>query len=254
MKISTAMAGMMIKLTKKQNLKLEEIVYLRHVANTRTDRTEDAKFWREAYNIDYQKSIKKLYKDKYIYREKKEVTSGLREFYRLTEKGMKTLKENDHILYIADLNMETHIALADKIKKKNPSLDKYDIACQIMRHKLSGCQKDMNWRAYRNTLVALASIYDEKEDYESELPILFKVCKMDMSRLDQSTVNKFSCSLADGIVSRIDRALCKLRISDNEAYQIYADAGIPAGVGQFYGNNEIWDEINMRIREYCYVS
>lgn len=254
MRISTAMAGMMIKLTKKQNLKSEEIVYLRHVANTRTDKTEDSKFWREAFSIDCQAVLKHLCRDKYICKEKKEVTSGQREFYRLTEKGTEILIANEHILYIADLNMEAYISLADKIKKKNPSMDKYDVACQIMRHKLSGHQKDMNWRAYRNTLSALASIYDEKGDYARELPILFKVCKMDMSRLDQSTVNKFSCSLADGIVSHIDRALCKLRISDSEAYQIYAEASIPKGVSQFYGINEIWDEINMRIREYCYVS
>ena len=141
-------------------------------------------------------------------------------YYVLTDKGRKLVKKNEHIIYYHKSKYLGIISLEryhDLLKDKNdePNL-KYDIALELLEQYALKQRKNGDWGLYRNSFLAKATIYEDKNEYELAFNDYLKICILDLSGLNNNNMYLPNLiSLAPGIIKFIKKINSKLKLDTN---------------------------------------
>lgn len=166
--------------------------------------------------------------------------------YDLSDIAKQILKENEHVPFFHAYSSKINISIyeADKIKKKNPSDNKFQIAYKILNDRKNTHKANNDWGLFRNDIHGLSEIqYIEGRHIES-LNSLFLVCFYDLSGMGNNfNLNYINIrednffpyedsfyTLAPGIISKIISLQKKLNLDVDEFHQLYFQTITPIEV------------------------
>ncbi len=137
-------------------------------------------------------------------------------YYVLTSEGSNLVQENDHIvyyhksqyLYVFPLEKYHELLKEQNVEDKNL---KYDLALKLLDKYAINYRKRGDWGLYRNILLSMANVYQDKKDDLTSLDNYLKVINIDLSGLSNSNMYwPNTCILAPGLIPRITKLTSNL--------------------------------------------
>lgn len=157
--------------------------------------------------------------------------------YDLSDIAKQILKENDHVPFFHAYSSRINISIyeAHKLKKKNPSDNKFQIAHKILIDRKHTHKANNDWGLFRNDILGLSEIQYIEGIHLESLKNLFLVCFYDLSGMGNNfNLNYINVrednffpyedsfyTLAPGIISKICSLQKKLNLDADEFHQLY---------------------------------
>ena len=140
-------------------------------------------------------------------------------YYRLTEKGMIEVEQNEYVLYLHQHRFMTVWEMNSLLKKTSVNANRYrDIIWGELHHHSIEHMKNGDFGIYCNDKLAMHEFVLEENKYKEALPLLCEVISYDLSGLGNGEFNLISNSDASTRLvrynSRITNLICNQSSSE----------------------------------------
>lgn len=177
-----------------------------------------------------------------------------KKYYVLTSKGKKIIEENKFAIFYhkyQNLSDEVNLETYEEAVIKDPTQTFHDISINLLSEKSTFRRNEKSWGLFRNILLSIAGIYNIKEDYDSYIKYVIKVCIIDLSGLQNQSYSPKLILLAPGVIHPLGKMLSKLEKSkeylSNIIEQSIKELILPQS---FFNQSQIKEFIFMAIENY----
>lgn len=142
-------------------------------------------------------------------------------YYVLTSEGSRLVQENDHILYyhrsqnLHPVPLEKYHELLKDANREDKNL-KYDLALKLLNKYAINYREKGDWGLYRNIMLSMANVYQDKKEDLGALVNYLKVINIDLSGLSNGNIYwPKNCFLAPGLIPNIAKLTKNLDLDED---------------------------------------